>query len=105
MVNVIIVSFDFPAKVGIFLLFCLIAARAFLLRYLFAQSPQGRDRFALAQAARAFHFFVRTKKRNKEKRRLRSGAKAGKALLRRAHRFARGVDVHEILHYALLRSG
>ena len=41
----------------------------------FAQSPRWLERFAFALAARAFHFFVRTKKRNKEKRRLRSGAK------------------------------
>ena len=33
---------------------------------LFAQSPQGLCRFALAQAARALHFFARTKKRSKE---------------------------------------
>ena len=41
----------------------------------FAQSPRWLERFAFALAARAVHFFLRTKKRNKEKRRLRSGAK------------------------------
>jgi hypothetical protein len=34
---------------------------------LFAQSPQGLERFALAQAARAFHFFC-PNKRNETKK-------------------------------------
>ena len=33
----------------------------------FAQSPQGLERFAVAYAARAFHFFS-TKKRNETKK-------------------------------------
>ena len=36
-------------------------------RWGFAQAPQGLERFALAQAARAFHFFS-TKKRNETKK-------------------------------------
>ena len=69
--------FFYGAKVGIFFAFCLIAAWAFCCAMLFAQSPQGLERFALAQAARALHFFARTKKRSKEIRRLHFFAYSG----------------------------
>ena len=47
--------------------FCSIAAKGFLLRYGFCSIAAGLCRFALAQAAKAFHFFC-PNKRNETKK-------------------------------------
>ena len=50
---------------------------SFVKESFFAHAPLGLYRFALAQAAKALHFFARTKKRSKEIRRLHFFAYSG----------------------------